>query len=62
MFGNGPFLLGDKASYADITVAAWLRMASRTMPAEGFKTWNTIHGGAFGRLHDAMEKYTTVYI
>ncbi|CAG8020553.1 unnamed protein product [Penicillium nalgiovense] len=62
LFGrNGPFLLGDRANYADLIVGAWLRMASKTLPAEEWKLVRDWHGGVFGRLHDALEIYAAVH-
>ncbi|KGO52240.1 hypothetical protein PEX1_005840 [Penicillium expansum] len=56
LFGrDGPFLLGDRASYADLIVGAWLRMASMTLPREEWELVRGWHGGVFGRLHDALE-------
>lgn len=58
--GNGPFLLGDRANYADLIVGAWLRMASKTLPVEEWELVRGWHGGVFGRLHDALEIYAAV--
>ncbi|KAJ5958630.1 uncharacterized protein N7479_005780 [Penicillium vulpinum] len=59
--GDGPFLLGDRANYADIIVGAWLRMASRTLPGEEWELVREWHGGVFGRLHDALDIYAAVH-
>ncbi|KAJ5955148.1 hypothetical protein N7501_009427 [Penicillium viridicatum] len=58
--GNGPFLLGDRANYADLIVGGWLRMASKTLPGEEWELVRGWHGGVFGRLHDALEIYAVV--
>ncbi|KAJ5603016.1 hypothetical protein N7537_005972 [Penicillium hordei] len=58
--GNGPFLLGDRANYADLIVGAWLRMASKTLPGEEWELVRGWHGGVFGRLYDALEIYAVV--
>ena len=53
---SGPFVLGEKACYADIIVGGWLCMASRTLP-EG--EWEEVRGwyeGVFGKLHDALQE------
>jgi len=53
---SGPFVLGEKACYADIIVGGWLCMMSRTLP-EG--EWEQVRGwydGVFGRLHDALQE------
>ncbi|KAL2258815.1 hypothetical protein VTK26DRAFT_7731 [Humicola hyalothermophila] len=57
---EGPFLLGDRASYADLCVGGWLRMYKATLPKE---EWEEIRGwcdGLFGRLHDALEVWAEV--
>lgn len=56
----GPFLLGQKASYADLIVGGWLRMAHRTLPASEWEELRGWHGGVFGQLHDALDKYAEV--
>ncbi|OQE39957.1 hypothetical protein PENCOP_c006G02926 [Penicillium coprophilum] len=62
MFGaKGPFLLGDRANYADFIIGAWLRMASKTLPGEEWDLVRGWHGGVFGRLHDALEIYAVVH-
>ncbi|KAK3897194.1 thioredoxin-like fold protein [Staphylotrichum tortipilum] len=58
--GPGPFLMGEKPSYADFIVGGWLRMAVVTLPAEEWEMVRTCHGGTFGRLHDALEVYAEV--
>ncbi|KFY15171.1 hypothetical protein V492_02190 [Pseudogymnoascus sp. VKM F-4246] len=57
---SGPFLLGQKASYADIIVGGWLRMARVTLPASEWEELKGWHGGVFGQLHDALDKYAEV--
>ncbi|OBT55754.1 hypothetical protein VE04_03844 [Pseudogymnoascus sp. 24MN13] len=57
---TGPFLLGQKASYADIIVGGWLRMARVTLPASEWEELRGWHGGVFGQLHDALDKYAEV--
>lgn len=54
---SGPFLLGEKASYADLMVGAWLRMMYLTLPEEEWKQVRSWHDGIFGRLHDALDVY-----
>ncbi|PYH97182.1 hypothetical protein BO71DRAFT_427390 [Aspergillus ellipticus CBS 707.79] len=54
----GPFVLGQRPSYADFIVGGWLRMMDAMLPSgewEGLKAW---HDGVFGRLHNALEVYT----
>ncbi|CEI62474.1 unnamed protein product [Fusarium venenatum] len=52
---NGPFLLGQQVSYADMIVGAWLRMMSITFPEDEWKQVATCHQGVFGKLHDALK-------
>ncbi|KAG9698034.1 hypothetical protein KCU95_g2923, partial [Aureobasidium melanogenum] len=54
---SGPFVLGAKASYADLIVGAWLRMASRTLESTEWQALKGWHGGVFGQLHDALDRY-----
>ncbi|KAF9165319.1 hypothetical protein DFQ26_000311 [Actinomortierella ambigua] len=57
---SGPFLLGQKASYADLIVGGWLRMARATLPKNEWEEVKSWHGGIFGRLHDSLDKYAEV--
>ncbi|KAE8138901.1 hypothetical protein BDV38DRAFT_243202 [Aspergillus pseudotamarii] len=57
---SGPFLLGTRASYADVIVGAWLRMMHTTLPESEWKEVSSWHDGLFGRLHDALEVYAEV--
>ena len=57
---SGPFLLGTRASYADLIVGAWLRMMRATLPESEWEEVRSWHGGLFGRLHDALEVYAEV--
>lgn len=57
---DGPFLLGQQASYADFIVGAWLRMAQMTLPKPEWEEARCWHGRVFGRLHDALETYAEV--
>ena len=57
---SGPFLLGTRASYADLIVGAWLRMMRVTLPESEWEEVRSWHGGLFGRLHEALEVYAEV--
>jgi glutathione S-transferase len=57
---GGPFLLGRRASYADMIVDGWLRMMRATLPEGEWEEVRSWHGGLFGRLHDALEVYAEV--
>ncbi|KAB8224389.1 hypothetical protein BDV33DRAFT_188350 [Aspergillus novoparasiticus] len=57
---SGPFLLGTRASYADLIVGAWLRMMRATLPESEWEEMTSWHGGLLGRLHDALEVYAEV--
>lgn len=51
----GPYLEGARATYADMIVGGWLNMLSVTLPEEEWSALKGWHGGAFGRLHDALQ-------
>ncbi|KAL0256859.1 hypothetical protein SLS55_007668 [Diplodia seriata] len=57
---GGPFLLGERACYADCVVGGWLRMMAVTLPRGEWEMLRRWHGGVFGRLHDALEVYAEV--
>ncbi|OKL55518.1 hypothetical protein UA08_09206 [Talaromyces atroroseus] len=57
---SGPFLLGKKASYADLIVGGWLRMMREALPKQEWEEISGWHGGIYGRLHDGLEKYAEV--
>lgn len=57
---SGPFLLGTRASYADLIVGGWLRMMRATLPENEWEEVRSWHGSLFGRLHDALEVYAEV--
>ncbi|KAJ3078802.1 hypothetical protein HK102_004226 [Quaeritorhiza haematococci] len=57
---SGPFLLGTRASYADMIVDAWLRMMHACLPESEWEEVRSWHGGLFGQLHDALEVYAEV--
>ncbi|KAH9898515.1 hypothetical protein C8Q73DRAFT_404742 [Cubamyces lactineus] len=57
---SGPFLLGTKASYADLIVGAWLRMMQVTLPKSEWEELRGWEGGIFGRLHDALDVFAEV--
>lgn len=55
---EGPYLEGEKATYADIIVGGWLNMFHECMPKEELEDFRTWHDGVFARLYDALhEKY-----
>ncbi|KAG6048146.1 hypothetical protein E4U39_007684 [Claviceps sp. Clav50 group G5] len=56
---SGPFVLGERATYADFIIGAWLKMIERTVPGE-WEEMREWHGGVFGDLHDALEKFAGV--
>ncbi|GKZ78644.1 hypothetical protein AnigIFM56816_002415 [Aspergillus niger] len=57
---SGPFLLGERPSYADFIVGGWLRMSRVTLPSTEWEQLREWHGGVFGRLHDALDVYAEV--
>lgn len=54
--GKGPFLDGERVTYADMIVGGWLNMLEITMPKEEWQEFRGWHGGVFGRLHDALQE------
>ncbi|KAH7106591.1 hypothetical protein BKA62DRAFT_300058 [Auriculariales sp. MPI-PUGE-AT-0066] len=60
LFKNGPFMDGERVTYADVIVGGWLRMLSVTMPTEEWEDLKTWHGGLFGTLYKAMELYAEI--
>ncbi|KAK2850628.1 hypothetical protein FQN49_005477 [Arthroderma sp. PD_2] len=57
---SGPFILGEKACYADLIVGGWLRMMRATLPGSEWEELRSWHEGLFGQLHDALEVYAEV--
>ncbi|KAF9484206.1 hypothetical protein BDN70DRAFT_798310 [Pholiota conissans] len=59
---NGPYLLGDTISWADIVIAAYLTWF-KVVFGKDSQEWKDIsswHGGRWGRLVDNLRKYATV--
>jgi glutathione S-transferase len=54
---GGPYLEGATPSYADLVVGGWLNCMSVTLPAGEWAAMKAWHGGAFGRLHDALQEH-----
>jgi len=57
---GGPFLLGAKASYADLCIGAWLHSMYVTLPKSEWEEVMSWHGGFFGRFFDALDVYAQV--
>ncbi|KAF9040749.1 hypothetical protein BJ165DRAFT_1351001 [Panaeolus papilionaceus] len=57
---SGPFILGTRATYADLIVGAWLRMMSGSLPDDEWQELRSWHSEVFGKLHDALEGYAQV--
>ncbi|OTB02005.1 hypothetical protein M426DRAFT_265345 [Hypoxylon sp. CI-4A] len=57
---SGPFVLGQRASYADLIVGGWLHFFQATLPDAEFREIRSWHEGIFGRLYDALEKYAEI--
>jgi len=57
---GGPFLLGEKACYADIIVGGWIKMYQRCLPKEEWEQVAGWHDGTFGKLADALEQFSQV--
>lgn len=56
----GPFVQGEKLTYADIIIGGWLRMMSVTLLENEWEDMKKWHGGAFGKLHDALQQYAGI--
>lgn len=56
----GPFLDGDQPAYADLIVAAWLKMFEISMPAADWQCVRGWHGGLWGRIVDALGEWTEI--
>ena len=56
----GPFLDGDEPVYADLVLAAWLKMFEISMPAEDWQRVRGWHGGLWGRIVDALAKRSEI--
>lgn len=54
---SGPFLMGTRATYADIIVGGWLRMQRGMLRGEEWEALKGWHNGVFGILHEALEMY-----
>ena len=57
---GGPFLDGDEPTYADFIVGAWLKMFETSMPPEEWQRVRTWQGGLWGRLADALGKWSEI--
>jgi glutathione S-transferase len=53
---GGPFLEGERASYADLIVGGWLNMLEVVMPADEWVEFRGWYGGVFARLHDVLQE------
>ncbi|KXS10235.1 hypothetical protein M427DRAFT_62641 [Gonapodya prolifera JEL478] len=53
---SGPFLLGKRASYADLVIVGWLRMFWGTLRKEEWERLCKWHDGGFGRLYEAVDE------
>lgn len=53
--GRGRFLEGERPTYADFVVGAWLQFIQATVPEwEVVREW---HGGLWGRVIDSLEEW-----
>lgn len=57
---SGPFILGQKATYADLIVGGWLHMMHATLPDSEWQAAKGWHNGVFGELFDSLEKYAEI--
>lgn len=54
------FLDGDEPAYADLIVAAWLKMFEAAMPAEDWQRVRGFQSGRWGRLVDALRRCSDI--
>lgn len=56
---GGPWVEGEELTYADITIASWVKWFSLVVPEEWgvMATW---HGGRWAALLESVEKYAAV--
>ncbi|KAK5138156.1 hypothetical protein LTR08_004851 [Meristemomyces frigidus] len=57
---GGPFLDGDEPVYADFVVGAWLKMMEASMSAEDWGCVRTWQGGLWGRVVDALDRWSEI--
>jgi len=57
---KGPFILGDRPTYADLCLGGWLYMSSRTLPKDEWDEVLQGNDGVFARLFGALEKWAEV--
>ena len=57
----GPWLDGDSPVYADFIVGAWLKMMETCMPPEDWQRVASWQGGLWGRVVDALAKWTVMH-
>lgn len=58
--GDGPFLEGENASYADIIVGAWLMFMKTTLREKEWDNLQMWQDGMWGKIHKALGKYAEV--
>lgn len=56
----GPFLDGNEPVYSDLVLAAWLKMFEISMPAKDWQQVRNWHDGLWGRVVDAMAKWSEI--
>ena len=56
----GPYLDGDEPVYADFIIGAWLKMMEAGMKPEDWQLVRTWQGGLWGRLVDALGKWSEI--
>ena len=57
---GGAFLDGDEPAYADFIVGAWLKMLEASMKPEDWQRVRGWQGGLWGRLVDALSKWSEI--
>ncbi|KAJ5633372.1 hypothetical protein N7490_009711 [Penicillium lividum] len=57
---SGPFILGQRTSYADCIVGGWLKMMHMTLPIHEWEEAMGWYGGVFDRLYQGLQRFAEV--
>ncbi|PHH86974.1 hypothetical protein CDD83_9477 [Cordyceps sp. RAO-2017] len=58
--GDGPFLDGDRPTYADLIVAGWVGMMHEVLPPHELADFQTWQNGHWAKLWKALAKYADI--
>lgn len=57
---TGPFLDGERPTYADLIVGGWLGMAHATLSSDEWADFQSWHDGRWGKIWQKLEPYTSM--